>query len=165
MRDQTALADAREAQQPERIARFEVRLQQDRIDLDKAQTELSDTEIHAPISGILGLRLIDRGNIVRAADPHGIFIINQLQPISVLFKVPESQLQRFLARLDEATPLVTEAWDRTMTKKLAAGRVTGMDNQINQEDGTVKVRAVFDNQDGALYPNQYINIRVAFNTR
>jgi len=124
---------------------------------------LSYTQIASPITGVAGLRLVDPGNIVRAADASGIVIINQLQPIAVLFNLTEDILPQVRARLSEGASLPVEAWNRDMTVKIATGRLTAVDNQIDQTSGTARLKAVFDNKDGALFPNQFVSVRLLVN--
>ena len=128
--------------------------------IDDAKLRLSYTQVRAPISGVAGLRLVDPGNVVHAADTTGIVIITQLQPISVVFTIPEDQLPQVRARIREGASLVVEAWSRDSTVKFAAGRLTAIDNQIDQSDGTVKLKAAFDNKDEALFPNQFVNAKL-----
>jgi membrane fusion protein, multidrug efflux system len=114
---------------------------------------------------VAGLRLVDPGNIVRTADASRIVIINQLQPIAVLFNLSEDTLPRLLTRLREGASLSAEAWNRNMTAKIATGRLTAVDNQIDPATGDVKLKAVFDNKDGALFPNQFVMVRLLLNTK
>ena len=120
-------------------------------------------QIRSPITGVAGLRLVDPGNIVHAADATGIVVITQLQPIAVLFTIPEDPLPQVRARLKEGASLPVEAWNRDNTVKLATGRLTAVDNQIDPTTGTAKLKAVFDNKDGALFPNQFVNVRLMLN--
>jgi len=126
---------------------------------------LTYTQIRAPITGVAGLRLVDPGNIVRAADATGILIITQLQPIAVLFTIPEDSLPPVRARLREGASLPVEAWNRDNTVKIATGRLAAVDNQIDLVTGTAKLKAVFDNKDDALFPNQFVNVRMIVDTR
>jgi multidrug efflux system membrane fusion protein len=126
---------------------------------------LSYTKIKSPISGLAGLRLVDPGNVVHASDAGGIVVVTQLQPIAVLFGIAEDNLPQVRARLAEGGSLPVEAWNRTDTAKIATGRLTAVDNQIDPETGTAKLKAEFDNQDGALFPNQFVNIRLFLNPR
>jgi multidrug efflux system membrane fusion protein len=121
---------------------------------------LNYAQIASPITGVAGLLLVDPGNVVHAADATGIVIVNQLQPISVLFTIPEDRLPRVRARLREGASLPVEAWNRHNTVKIATGRLTAVDNQIDQATGMAKLKAVFDNDDGALFPNQFVNVRL-----
>src|SRR5262245_18850849 len=125
-----------------------------------ANLQITYSKITAPLSGRIGLRLVDPGNIVRAADPNGIALIAQLQPISVLFNIPEDNLAAVLKKLREGDTLRVEAWDRDDQMKLATGTLLTVDNQIDQSTGTSRLKAVFDNKDNALYPNQFVNVHL-----
>lgn len=145
------------ASREEREARFKA----DQAVIDQAKLQLTYTQITAPISGRAGLRLIDPGNVVyAAAGAPAIVVITQTQPIAVLFQVPEDLLPRILARLREGANARAEAWDRTNSRKLATGRLVAVDNQIDAASGTAKLKAMFDNGDGALFPNQFVNVRL-----
>ncbi|MDQ2711073.1 MAG: MdtA/MuxA family multidrug efflux RND transporter periplasmic adaptor subunit [Acidobacteriota bacterium] len=133
--------------------------------IKSAQLNLTYTKITAPISGRIGLRLVDSGNMVHSADPTGLAVITQLQPISVLFSIPEDQLQSVLQKLRQSAKLRTEAFDRDNTKKLADGSLLTVDNQIDQTTGTSKLKAVFPNADYALFPNQFVNVRLWLDTK
>ena len=121
---------------------------------------MSYTEIRSPISGVAGLRLVDPGNIIRAADPNGIVVINQIQPIAVIFAIPEENLAQVLALFRAGANLTVEAYNRENVTRIATGHVTAIDNQIDETTGLAKLKAVFDNTDGALFPNQFVNIRL-----
>jgi multidrug efflux system membrane fusion protein len=123
------------------------------------------TRIVAPITGVVGLRLLDPGNIVHASDSTGILVINQIQPIAVVFTIPQDDLPRVRARLSDGASLAVEAWSRDGTVRIATGRLTAIDNQIDPESGTLKLKAAFNNQDGALFPNQFVLTRLALGSR
>jgi len=164
--DAAQLASARQAQaampnsQTAAIAQLEAKIRADQAVVDNARLQLSYTQIAAPITGMAGLRLVDPGNIVRAADTTGIVIINQLQPIAVLFHLPEDNLPQVRARLGEGPSPLVEAWSRDNTVKIATGRLTAVDNLIDTTTGNALFKAVFDNKDGALFPNQFVNVRL-----
>jgi membrane fusion protein, multidrug efflux system len=143
----------------------EGRIKADQANVDNAKLQLSYAQIRAPITGTAGLRLVDPGNIVHAADATGILIITPLQPIAVLFTIAETNLPQVRARLREGPNLSVEAWNRDNTVKFATGRLTALDNQIDPNTGTVKLKAVFDNKDGALFPNQFVNVRLLLKTQ
>ncbi len=128
--------------------------------VDAARTNLVFTKITAPITGLLGLRLVDPGNIVHTTDTTGLVVITQLDPISVIFTVSEDQLPTVLQKLRAKQTLQVDAYDRDMTKKLAQGTLTTVDNQIDQTTGTDRIRATFDNKNNALFPNQFVNARL-----
>lgn len=132
--------------------------------IESANLNLSFTKITAPIGGRIGLRAVDVGNIVHASDPNGIAVITQLQPISVIFNLPEEQLQPVMDRLRSGAKLQADAYDRNMTKKLAEGTLMSVDNQIDTATGTARLKAVFQNNDFVLFPNQFVNIKLWLNT-
>lgn len=132
--------------------------------VNDARLQLSYTRVMAPITGRLGLRQVDAGNLVRSGDANGLVVITQMHPISVLFTVPETELPVVLESMREGKPLRVEAWDRAETSKLAEGTLQTVDNQIDTTTGTVKLRARFDNQDERLFPNQFVNIRLRVET-
>ncbi len=136
----------------------------DQAKLDNAKLQLNYTQIVSPIAGVAGLRLVDPGNIVHGADTTGIVIVNQLQPIAVVFSIPEDRLPQVRARLQGSSPVV-EAWNRDNSAKLAIGHLIAIDNQIDQDTGTVRLKAIFDNKDGALFPNQFVNVRLFLRAR
>jgi RND family efflux transporter MFP subunit len=133
--------------------------------VDEAKLLLSYTQLMSPISGVTGLRLVDPGNIARATDSTGIVVITQLQPIAVLFTIAEDKVPEVIARVQEHTSLPVEAWNREMTRKLAAGHLTGFDNKIDTETGALKFKAEFDNKDRALFPGQFVNIRLSLGNK
>ena len=125
---------------------------------------LSYTRVVAPISGRLGLRQVDAGNLVRAGDPNGLVVITQMRPISVIFTVPEAELPAVLEAMRAGQRLPVEAWDRADSVKLADGRLETVDNQIDTATGTIRLRATFDNADEQLFPNQFVNVRLRVRT-
>lgn len=133
--------------------------------INNAKLNLTYTKITAPISGRIGLRQVDAGNMVHASDTNGLATIAQLQPISVLFSLPEEQLPSVLQRLRQGTKLPTEAFDRDQRKKLADGTLLTVDNQIDPTTGTSRLKAVFPNNDYVLFPNQFVNVRMLLNTQ
>ena len=134
-------------------------IQADQADVESARLQLTYSQVTAPIAGVVGLRMVEIGNVVHAADSTGLFVINQLQPIAVLFNVEEDLVPRMVARLKSGTNLTVEAWTRD-EKRIAVGRLTAVDNQIDATTGMVKLKAVFDNKDGALFPNQFVLIHL-----
>ena len=133
--------------------------------IDSARLNLTYTKITAPLSGRIGLRLVDSGNMIHSTDATGLAVITQLQPIAVLFNIPEDQLPPVLERLRTGAKLPATAFDRGDTQQLAAGTLLTVDNQIDQTTGTSKLKAVFPNSDFALFPNQFVNVRLALETR
>src|SRR5437867_4585824 len=139
---------------------YEGAIQADQALIAGANLQITYSEITAPISGQIGLRLVDEGNIVRAADPGGLVVITQLQPIAVLFSIPEDNLGDVLRKLHAGLQLRVEAWDHDDTRIIAEGVLLTADNQIDPSTGTSKLRAIFDNKNNALYPNQFVNVRL-----
>ena len=140
-------------------------LQADRAAIQAAQVNLDYTRIVSPIDGVVGLRQVDPGNIVHAADATGLLLVTQLQPIAVIFTLPEDQLPQVQEELQKGTKLTVEAYDRSQTKLLAVGKLLTLDNQIDTTTGTDKVKAVFDNKDHVLFPNQFVNARLILQER
>ena len=128
------------------------------------QVQLSFCHITAPIAGRVGLRLVDPGNVVQATGTTVLVVITQVQPTTVIFTLAEDSLGQVQARMWQMHTLPVEAWDRAQTAKIASGKLQSIDNQIDTTTGTVKLRALFDNKNGALYPNQFVNTRLLVNT-
>lgn len=137
----------------------------DRAAIQSAQVNVNYTRITSPINGVVGLRQVDVGNIVSAAGSTGLVVITQLQPISVIFTLPEDQIPAVFSHMRGGRKLVAEAWDRSNSTKLATGTLLTIDNQIDTTTGTAKVKAVFDNADNALFPNQFVNIHLVLENR
>jgi multidrug efflux system membrane fusion protein len=146
------------------VAQYEATIQQDAANIDNARLQLTYAKVTAPITGVAGLRLIDPGNIVHASDAAGMVVITQLQPISVLFTIPEDSLPEVMRQLRSGAHLTVEAYNRDNSRKLASGRLVTIDNQIDNTTGTSKLKAVFDNTDRALFPQQFVNIRLLVDT-
>jgi len=128
------------------------------------QVQLGYCHITAPIAGRVGLRLVDPGNVVQASGGTTLAVITQLQPITVIFTIPEDNLRQVQPRLREKAKLPVEAFDRAALKKIGSGTLLTLDNQIDTTTGTVKARALFDNKDSALFPNEFVNTRLLVNT-
>ncbi|MCS4510232.1 MdtA/MuxA family multidrug efflux RND transporter periplasmic adaptor subunit [Xylophilus ampelinus] len=139
-------------------------VQTDQAQVDAARLQLSYTRVTAPISGRLGLRQADLGNVVRAADTTGIVTITQVRPIHALFSIPEASLPRVVARLRAGAAMPVELWDRDQKTLLATGRLETVDNAIDTATGTIKAKATFANTDGSLFPNQFANVRLQVDT-
>ncbi len=141
-------------------------VQADQAAIAYASVQLAYTKITAPISGRTGIRLVDEGNIVHAADTGGLVVITQLQPISVLFSLPQDSLARVQAAIAASpTPLQVQAFGRDPSKPLAIGKLELVNNQVNQATGTVDVKATFPNDDHALWPGQFVTARLTLTTR
>ena len=125
-----------------------------------ASVNLLYTHIISPVTGRVGLRQVDQGNYVTPGDVNGIVVINQLQPITVIFPIPEDNASALMQRLHDGRAMAVEAYDRTNSAKLANGKLLTIDNQIDVTTGTVKLRAQFENADGLLFPNQFVNIQL-----
>ena len=136
----------------------------DRAAVKAAEVNLQYCHILSPLDGRVGLRQVDQGNYVTPGDANGLVVITQLQPISVLFTLPEDNLQAIAKRLKEGAVLPTAAYDRSSATKLAAGNLQTFDSQIDPTTGTIKLRAQFDNDARTLYPNQFVNIRLLLDT-
>jgi membrane fusion protein, multidrug efflux system len=142
------------------VTQYEGTIRTDQSQIDSAKLNLIYCHITSPITGLVGLRLVDPGNIVHATDTNGLLVITQLDPISVIFTTAEDQLPPILDRMHAGQQLMVEAWDRELKNKLAEGKLETIDNQIDQTTGTLKLRAVFANGNGKLYPSQFVNARL-----
>jgi multidrug efflux system membrane fusion protein len=147
-------------QQAALVRQYEGAIELDRGQIDAAAVNVEYCRITAPVSGRVGLRLVDPGNIVHAADPNGMLVITQLQPIAVVFTLAEDELPAIYQKLTAGQQLAVDAFDRADRNRIASGTLTTIDNQIDPTTGTVKLKAVFPNQDGQLFPNQFVNARL-----
>ncbi|MGI8988397.1 MAG: MdtA/MuxA family multidrug efflux RND transporter periplasmic adaptor subunit [Bryobacteraceae bacterium] len=147
------------------VGQFEGTLEADRAAIDNMKLQLSFTKITAPLTGRVGLRLVDVGNMVHASDPNGLVVIDQLQPIAALFTIPADNLPPVLAHLRSGRKMPVEAYDRDDKNKLATGTLLTVDNQIDPSTGTSRLKAVFPNSDSALFPNQFVNCRMLLDTK
>ncbi len=152
-------------QQAAQVRQLEGTVKVDQAQVDNAKLQLSYTQITAPIAGRLGLRQVDAGNMVKGSDTNGIAVITQVDPINVLFTIPQDSLPRVLARLKAGEKPPVEIWDREQKNVLANGKLITTDNQIDVTTGTVKLKAEFPNPDGKLFPNQFVNVRMVVDTR
>lgn len=146
------------------VRQYQGTLQADQAAIDSAKLSLAYSRVTAPIGGRVGLRQVDPGNVVKASDANGIVVIAQLSPIAVVFPIPEDSLPRVLKRLATGEAIPVEAWDRDRKAKLATGKLLTVDNQIDTTTGTVKLKAEFANADLALFPNQFVNVRMLVET-
>jgi membrane fusion protein, multidrug efflux system len=162
---QDSIAEQQVATQESLVKQLEGTVRMDQSQIANAQLQLSYARITAPTSGRLGLRMVDPGNIVRPGDANGIVVITQLQPINVIFTIPQDQLPAVLKRMQSSQKVATEAWDRESRVKLATGTLLTADNQIDTTTGTVKLKAEFSNDDARLFPNQFVNVRMQLETR
>ena len=146
--------------QAAQVGTFDGVIRSDQSQIDSAKLQLAYSHITAPISGRVGLRLVDIGNIVHASDQSGLLVITQLQPIAIIFSLPQDQLPQVNAKLRNGGQLTVDAFDRDDTNKIEAGKLLTIDNQIDTTTGTYKLKAVFDNSRNLLFPNQFVNIHL-----
>ncbi len=157
---QNAIPEQQLATQKATVAQAEGVVKSDQAQIDSAKLNLVYTHINAPITGKVGLRLVDPGNIVHATDTNGLVVITQIQPISVIFTVAEDDLQVVLRKLAAGQHLSAETWDRANTAKIGTGTLVTVDNQIDPTTGSLRLRADFDNSANRLFPNQFVNLRL-----
>ncbi|HEX9435212.1 MAG TPA: MdtA/MuxA family multidrug efflux RND transporter periplasmic adaptor subunit [Burkholderiales bacterium] len=146
------------------VRQYEGAVAVDRSQIDNAKLQLAYTRISAPIGGRVGLRLVDPGNIVRAGDTTGLVVITQLQPVAVVYTVPQDLLPAVMKRVQSGDKIAVEAWDREQKARLAEGMLASADNQVDPQTGTVKLKAQFANDDAGLFPNQFVNVRMKLDT-
>jgi multidrug efflux system membrane fusion protein len=146
------------------VAQNQGTVEADRATVKSAEVNLQYCRIVSPLDGRVGLRLIDQGNYVTPGDANGLVVITQLDPISVLFTVPEDNLQAIAKRIQAGAVLPASAYDRSGATRIADGALQTFDSQIDQTTGTIKLRAQFSNGTRALYPNQFVNIRLLLDT-
>ena len=147
------------------VKQYEGVVKTDQGVIDNAKLQLVYCRITSPITGRVGLRLVDPGNIVHATDTNGLVVITQLQPITVIFPISEDNLPLVLPKLKAGNPLAVEAWDRDDKRKIAEGVLLTIDNQVDPTTGTVRFKATFDNKDNQLFPNQFVNARLLVDVR
>jgi membrane fusion protein, multidrug efflux system len=162
--EKNAIAKQQLDDQEQTVLQDEGTVKQDTANVDNAKLQLVYSRVTAPITGVVGLRLVDPGNIVHAADTNGMIVITQLQPIAVLFTIPEDSLPQVTQKLRAGMHLPVDAYNRDNSKKLASGDLLTLDNQIDNTTGTSKLKAVFNNKDNALFPQQFVNIRLLVDT-
>ncbi len=151
--------------QQAQVGQFQGAIKADQATIDNAKLQLVYARITAPISGRVGLRLVDIGNIVHASDTTGLLVITQLQPISVIFTLPQDQLPQVLPKLRAGGQLHVDAYDRDDTTKITEGKLATIDNQIDPTTGTYKLKAIFTNDNNILFPNQFVNIHMLVDTK
>jgi len=147
------------------VQQLEGTVKLDQAQVDNAKLQLVYSRITAPVSGRIGLRLVDPGNIVRASDVNGLAVITQLQPITVIFSIPEDSLPPVLAMLKTGKPIPVIALNRDQSKKIAEGTLLTVDNQIDPTTGTVRLKASFPNKNNELFPNQFVNARLLLDVK
>ena len=162
---QDSIAEQQYATQQSLVRQLEGTVKFDQGQIDNAKLQTIYARITAPVSGRLGLRIVDPGNIIHATDTTGICVITQLEPITVIFTISEDSLPPVLAKLRAGVRLTVDAYNREQTKKIATGHLLTIDNQIDPNSGTLRFRAEFDNKDHMLFPNQFVNARLLLDTR
>jgi membrane fusion protein, multidrug efflux system len=161
---QSAIPEQQLATQQATVRQDEGNIKADQGAVDAAKLQLTYCRITAPISGRIGLRLVDPGNIVHASDTNGLLVITQMQPITAIFTLPEDQILSVEQRLRHGATLPVEAYNRDKSQKLATGRLLTIDNQIDQTTGTGRLKAVFENRNSTLFPNLFVNVRLLLQT-
>jgi multidrug efflux system membrane fusion protein len=161
---QDSIAAQQTATQQALVSQYLGTVEMDKGLVDNAKLQLTYAHITAPTSGRIGLRLVDQGNIVHAADANGMLVITQTEPITVIFTLPEDVVPAVMKRWRIEQSLAVDAYDRAGNNKLASGKVYAIDNQIDTTTGTFKLRAQFDNQERTLFANQFVNIKLHLDT-
>ncbi len=164
LKDSGAMSQQQVDTQKATADQFEGAVRSDQAAIDNARLQITYCHITSPINGRIGLRQVDPGNIVHASDTTSMFVITQLQPIAVLFTLPEDNLPAIQKYMGKGS-LPVEAYSRDDSHMIASGQLTTLDNQIDQTTGTGKLKAQFDNKDNALFPNQFVNIHLLLDTR
>ncbi|NDU79830.1 MAG: MdtA/MuxA family multidrug efflux RND transporter periplasmic adaptor subunit [Ferrovum sp.] len=155
-----AIPDQQLATQDALVQQYKATLISDQSQVDNAKLQLIYARITAPVTGRVGLRLVDPGNIIHATDTTGMLILTQLNPITVIFPLPQDDLPDIMAGQKADPNLIVEAWNRSNTKLISKGTLMTLDNQVDLTTGMVKLRALFNNTDNALFPNQFVNARL-----
>jgi multidrug efflux system membrane fusion protein len=146
------------------VRQYEAAVKMDQSQIDNARLQLVYSRITAPASGRVGLRQVDPGNIVAGTEPNGLVVITQLQPITVVFSIPQDSVSPVMKRTQSGDKLPVEAWDREQKARLATGVLASVDNLVDPATGTVKLKAEFANADNGLFPNQFVNVRMKLDT-
>jgi multidrug efflux system membrane fusion protein len=161
----TAVTEQQMSTQAATVAQLAGSLKSDQAQIDNAKLQITYCHITAPLSGRIGLRAVDQGNIIHANDQTGLAVITQEQPIAVIFSLPEDDIPRVMKRMRAGPALPVEVYDRELKEKIAAGQLTAIDSQIDPTTGTVRFKATFANEDHALFPSQFVNVRLLVETR
>jgi multidrug efflux system membrane fusion protein len=164
LQEQDSIAAQQTATQLALVRQYEGTVEMDQSQVDNGNLQLTYARITAPISGRIGLRLVDQGNIVHAADVNGLVVITQLQPIAVIFTLPEDAVPAVMQRWRKEQLITVDAYDRAGNQKLASGKVLALDNQIDTTTGTLKLKAQFENVERTLFANQFVNIKMHLDT-
>jgi multidrug efflux system membrane fusion protein len=147
------------------VGQLEGTVKSDQAAVESAKLNVIYSHITSPINGRVGLRQVDPGNMIHSTDANGLIVIAQLQPITVVFTLPEDSIPKLMQKWQKGATLPVEAYNRDKTQKLATGHLANVDNQIDPNTGTLKLKAVFDNQENTLFPNQFVNARLLLETR
>jgi multidrug efflux system membrane fusion protein len=137
----------------------------DQAAIDNAKLQLVYCKVTSPLTGRIGLRLVDQGNMVHATDTNGLAVITQIQPIAVVFNITDSSVPQVVQKMRAGAKLRVDAYDKAMTKKIASGELLTIDNQIDLTTGTLRFKAIFANGDNSLFPNQFVNARLLIDTK
>jgi membrane fusion protein, multidrug efflux system len=161
---QDSIAEQQYDTQKSLVRQLEGTVKLDQGQIDNAKLQLVYSRITAPVSGRIGLRVVDPGNMIHATDTTGLAVITQLEPITVIFTIPEDNLPALLDKLRAGIRLPVDAYNREQTRKLASGYLLSLDNQVDPNSGTVRLKAEFANKDHELFPNQFVNAHLLLNT-
>lgn len=162
--EQDSISSQQAVTQEAQVKQFQGVVTMDKAQVNNAKLQLSYSRLIAPISGRVGLRQIDQGNIVHANDTNGLVVITQLQPITVVFTLPEDKVQPVIKRFRSNEPVIITAYNRSGKNKLAEGKLLAIDNQIDTTTGTLKLKAQFDNNENTLFANQFVNVKMHLET-
>ncbi|HUA83134.1 MAG TPA: MdtA/MuxA family multidrug efflux RND transporter periplasmic adaptor subunit [Bryobacteraceae bacterium] len=162
---QQAIPEQTYATQEALVTQYNGTIEQDQAAIENAKLQLVYAHITSPITGRIGLRIVDPGNVVHAADTTGLVVITQLQPIAVIFNIAEDSLPQVTKKIAAGEKLPVYAYDRGLKTRLATGTLATIDNQIDQTTGTVRFKAIFQNEDLSLFPNQFVNARLLIDTQ
>jgi membrane fusion protein, multidrug efflux system len=146
------------------VNQYQAALKIDQAQIDTVKLQLSYARITAPISGTIGLRRVDAGNIIQENDQSGIGVVNQILPISVLFTLPQDRIPQIIKSMSGGSMPTVEVFDRDRRNRLATGKLLAVDNQVDALSGTIRLKALFDNKEGLLFPNQFVNVRLLVET-
>ena len=147
------------------VTQYEGLVQTGQANVDSAKLNLAYCQVVAPVSGRVGLRMVDEGNYVTPGDANGLVVLTRVKPITVIFTIPEQQMLAVAARLHSGAVIPVDAFDQNQTRKLASGTLSAIDNQVDTSTGTFRLRAVFANDDESLFPNQFVNVRMLLDTQ
>jgi len=161
---QGSVAEQQVATQQATVSQDEAVVAADEANVESAQLNVGYCRVTSPVAGVAGLRQVDVGNLVQANGSAAIVVVTQMRPMSVVFTLPEDTVRGVLASFRAGGKLPVEAWDRAQTARIATGRLASLDNQIDTTTGTLKLRALFENEGGELFPNQFVNVRLLADT-